>query len=75
MTVKQTKTAEALLAVFSRQPFANFYGVPEDETEVSNARFVKYIASYEDAPTRDEILYDIVELFGIDKNGNLRNPY
>jgi hypothetical protein len=54
--------AEDILKVLSLQKFADFYGIPP-VTDLSP--FTKYLVGDDDAPTRDEILKKICQLFNV----------
>jgi hypothetical protein len=62
MTNAQKKKADEIFHLLSTRNFSDFYGtVPEDAPDESP--FGKYLRGDDGAPTKDDILQEIVYLF------------
>ena len=57
-------TAEDIYETLSRQSFANFYGQADIDTD--NSPFGKHLAGDENAPSKEEILKKITQIFNLD---------
>lgn len=70
MTNGQYAVASKILHAMESQDFADFYGTESEDGELSP--FSSYVMGMPDAPSRDEILQEIVRIFHIPETGDFR---